>query len=135
MNILEDWDISHFKDDILIKHAESSNPFLWNIRERNKSKTIWDIRFQDTNIVPYLNILRSDTPFQFAYISAPDYRTEKFLYSRRSYGSHLSQLSSIFVAIENKQKPNGQVFSETPFIFRRAKRGIFPILFLPFFSN
>ena len=28
MIILEGWDISHFKDDILIKHVESSNPFL-----------------------------------------------------------------------------------------------------------
>ena len=44
----------------------------------------------DTKIVQYLNILRSDTPFKFAYISAPDYRTEKFLYPRRSYESHLS---------------------------------------------
>ena len=34
--------------------------------------------------------LKSDTPFQFAYISAPEHCTEKFLYSRRSYGSHLS---------------------------------------------
>ena len=29
----------------------------------------------------------------------------------------MSQLSSIFVAIEIKQKSNGQVFSETPFSF------------------
>ena len=64
MIILEGWDISHFKDDILIKHAESSNPFLYKHKgSRNKSKTIRDIRFQDTKIVQYLNILRSDTPF------------------------------------------------------------------------
>ena len=41
-------------------------------------------------IFQYSNILKSDTPFYFTYISAPEYRTEKFLYSRRSYGSHLS---------------------------------------------
>ena len=63
MNILEGWDISHFKDDILIRHAESSNPFLSIKGSRNKSKTLWDNRFQDTKIVQYLNILRYDTPF------------------------------------------------------------------------
>ena len=38
----------------------------------------------------YSNTLKSDTPFQFNYISASKYCTEKFLYSRKSYGSHLS---------------------------------------------
>ena len=38
----------------------------------------------DFKIVQYLNILISDTPFWFAYILAPEYRTEKFLYSRRT---------------------------------------------------
>ena len=52
-------------------------------------------------IVQYQKILKSDTPFQFAYISALKDHTEKFLYSRQSYGSHLC---SIFVAREIKQK-------------------------------
>ena len=44
-----------------------------------------------------------------AYISAPPWRTEKFLCSRQSFGSHhlnelLSQPSSMFVAREIKQK-------------------------------
>ena len=32
--------------------------------------------------------MKLDTPFCFAYISAPLYRTEKVLYSSQSYGSH-----------------------------------------------
>ena len=32
MNILEDWDISNFKGDIL-RHVLSSNPILYIIRE------------------------------------------------------------------------------------------------------
>ena len=40
--------ISHFADDIL-RHVSTSNPFLHNIRKPNISKTIWDIRFQDTD--------------------------------------------------------------------------------------
>ena len=63
MKILEGWDISHFKDDILIRHAESLNLFLPIKESRNKSKTIWDTKFQDTKIVQYSNILKSDTPF------------------------------------------------------------------------
>ena len=63
------------------------------------------IRFQDTKIVQHLNILRYDTPFQFAYISAPEYRTEKFLYSRRSYESHLSnELCPSFLACLQPEK-------------------------------
>ena len=38
---LRGWDISHFK--VL-------NPFLYNIRGLNISKTIWDVRFQDTRL-------------------------------------------------------------------------------------
>ena len=59
------------------------------------------LKFQDTKIVQYSNILKSDTPFLFAYILAPKYRTEKFLYSRQRYGSHLSRMC---VAREIKQK-------------------------------
>ena len=46
------------------------------------------MKFQDNKIVQYLKFLKSDTPF--AYISASEYRREKFLYSKQSYGSHLS---------------------------------------------
>ena len=61
MNILEGQDMSHFKGDILRhRHASSSNPFLLNIRSRNISKTIQDIRIQDVKIVQYLIFLKCD---------------------------------------------------------------------------
>ena len=120
-NMLEGWDIIHWKGGIY-SFVWSTKTFLCDIREprykqikmeyqtskcldiekssvRNKSKTIWDNRFEDTKIVQYSNILKSDTLFYSAYISAPKYCTEKFLYSRRSYGSHLSnELCPSFLA-------------------------------------
>ena len=47
----------------------------------------------------YFKFLESDIPFCFAYISASWYRTEMFLYSRRSYGFPLSNeiLTSLLV--------------------------------------
>ena len=68
----------------------------------HKSQQYQISRYQ---IVNDFKFLKSDTPYCFAYISAPFYRTEKFLYSRQSYESHLlnklcpsmSQPSSIFV--------------------------------------
>ena len=51
----------------------------------------WQYQISRRQIFQYSNILKSDTPFHFTYISAPEYLTEKFLYSRQSYGSHLSE--------------------------------------------
>ena len=52
------------------------------------------------SVCPISNtFLKSDTPFWFAYISAPKYHIEKFLYSRQSYGSHLfDELCPSFLA-------------------------------------
>ena len=50
----------------------------------------WQYQISRHQFFQFSNILKSYTPFYFTYISAPKNRTEKFLYSRRSYGSHLS---------------------------------------------
>ena len=49
----------------------------------------WQYQISRHQFFQFSNILKSYTPFYFTYISAPENRTEKFLYSRRSYGSHL----------------------------------------------
>ena len=53
----------------------------------HKSRQYQISRYQIIN--NFKKFLKSDTPYCFAYISAPLYHTEKFLYSRQSYGSHL----------------------------------------------
>ena len=48
------------------------------------------VDIQDCQIQINTVFLRFDTLFCFVYISAPRYRTEDCLYSKRSYGCHLS---------------------------------------------
>ena len=88
MNISEGWDISHFKGDIL-RRVLSSNPFPYNIREPKYKQNNMEHKISKHYIVKYLTIFISDIPFCFAHISVTWCRTEMFLYSRQSYGSHL----------------------------------------------
>ena len=60
------------------------------------------IRFQDDQIVYHIKILPSSTQYCSAFISAPLYCTEMFLYSRQSYRSCLSNKICMFVAGEIK---------------------------------
>ena len=53
----------------------------------NKS---WRYHISRYQIIHHFKFLKSDTPYHFAYISASQYGTEMFLYSRQSYKSHLS---------------------------------------------
>ena len=52
-------------------------------------------------IVKYSKVLKSDTPFVFAYIFAPEYRTEKFLFPDNAMDP---TFPCMFVAREIKQK-------------------------------
>ena len=94
--------------------SQSSKIFI--AREiMHKSRQYQISRYQ---IINNFKFLKSDTPFCFAYISAPLYRTEKFLYSRQSYGSHLSnELCPSLLAylqLEKFSKKCGAFFSGHP---------------------
>ena len=83
-------DISHFKGDFLW-YVSGSNAFLYNIREPKYKQNIMRHQISRHEIVQYLHFLNSDIPFWFSYFSASWCHTEIFLYTRWSYGSHLSK--------------------------------------------
>ena len=76
---LDGWGISHLKVGLVAhigKQSYKQNDMGYHIS-----------RYQ---IIHHFKFLKSDTPYHFAYISASQYGTEMFLYSRQSYKSHLS---------------------------------------------
>ena len=94
---------------ILSKDNPSKSPNSKSICSQNTSSNNWKrklckkhfftpritflcraIFFARNVVVQYFVFLKSDTPFCFTHISAPRYRTKNCLYSKRSYGCHLS---------------------------------------------
>ena len=68
-------------------------------------------------IVYYFTFFNTNTPYCFAFILVPWYRTELFLYSRQSYGSHLSNMfqpSSMFIAVEIIEMQSVKFFMKYP---------------------
>ena len=98
------WYIFHLKG---VNHSPlwSRQTFLYDTRKT---------RYKQNNVGYHIlkfwnneqsNILKSDTPYCFAYISPFWYRTKMFLYSRESYGSHLSNeiCTSLLPCLEQKK--------------------------------
>ena len=85
--ILGGLNTSHKGDFIL--HVLGSNSFLYNIREPKYKPNIMKHQISRHKIVQYLEF-RFWYPFSFSYFSASWCHTEIFLYTRQSYGSHLS---------------------------------------------
>ena len=75
----------------------------------NKS---WQYHISRYQIIHHFKFLKSDTPYNFAYILASQYGTEMFLYSRQSYKSHLS--NRVLVAEDIIQTILGTIFLGHP---------------------
>ena len=76
-------------NDVTFKWIMSQTTKMFIAREIIRES--WPCQIsRNFQIVHYSLNLKSDAPYCFADISAPKYHTEKFLYSRQSYGSHLS---------------------------------------------
>ena len=94
-NMLEDWDLFHLKSGIN-SPVWSTKIFLYHIRKLRYKQIKMEYQILNiSNIEIWCSILL----FWFAYISAPWYRTEMFLYCRQSYASHLlNELCSSLLA-------------------------------------
>ena len=84
MNILVGGDTS------FLWYVSGSTPFLYNIREPKYKQNNMETSEFKKKYQPISKIWKYDIEFWFIYILVPWYRTEMFLYSRRSYRSHLS---------------------------------------------
>ena len=71
MNTLEGWDMSHFKGNIL-RHASSSKPFLYNIREPKYKQN--NMRHQNSrkNINQYLKFENMISNSELSISQRPD---------------------------------------------------------------
>ena len=105
---------------MICSSISSTKTFLYDIRDLRSKQNNAGYQISRSWIVYHFNLLTSDTHYCFSYASAPWCHTEKFLYSRWIYGSHLSyEICPSLLAYlypEKLSKIGGAVFLVTPWI-------------------